>query len=357
MPDPGSRPDAGRRQLDSPRPRRHRRPRRPGCPSATSSHAPPGDRCRTRCWSPAASRRRAPGRRLRPAGRLLRAADPDGGGPARPGPDIDARGAAFPGVNLYVLLGRGQDFAWSATSAGQDIIDTFAEKLCEPDGGTPTVDSDHYLYKGDCLPIEVARPRNDIWTPNPGDPTPAGTYTLPAQRTVHGHRDRAGTVDGKPVAFTRLRSTYFHEADSALGFADFNEPVEGEQRAGLPAARRRRSASRSTGSTSTTSTSPTSTRATTRCAPQGADPDFPNWGTPKYDWQGFDPTCADLAPRPTTCSFAGPPAGHQPALHHVLEQQAGPGYDAADDNYAYGPKFRNQALDDRIKAGIRARRR
>ena len=34
------------------------------------------------------------------------------------GPDIDATGAAFPGVSLYVLLGHGQDFAWSATSAG-----------------------------------------------------------------------------------------------------------------------------------------------------------------------------------------------------------------------------------------------
>ena len=54
------------------------------------------------------------------------------------GPDIDAQGAAFPGVSPYVLLGRGQDFAWSATSAGQDIIDTFAEKLCEPDGSAPT---------------------------------------------------------------------------------------------------------------------------------------------------------------------------------------------------------------------------
>ena len=54
------------------------------------------------------------------------------------GPDIDAQGAAFPGISPYVLLGRGQDYAWSATSAGQDIIDTFAEKLCEPDGSRRT---------------------------------------------------------------------------------------------------------------------------------------------------------------------------------------------------------------------------
>ena len=50
------------------------------------------------------------------------------------GPGIDAQGAAFNGINLYVQLGRGRDYAWSATSAGQDIIDTFAVRLCEPSG-------------------------------------------------------------------------------------------------------------------------------------------------------------------------------------------------------------------------------
>ena len=46
------------------------------------------------------------------------------------GPGIDAEGAAFPGTNLYVELGHGQDYAWSATSSGQNIIDTFATRRC-----------------------------------------------------------------------------------------------------------------------------------------------------------------------------------------------------------------------------------
>src|SRR5688572_6857213 len=51
------------------------------------------------------------------------------------GPDgLHARGATFPGISLYVLLGRGQDFAWSATTANTDVVDQFVEKLCEPDG-------------------------------------------------------------------------------------------------------------------------------------------------------------------------------------------------------------------------------
>jgi acyl-homoserine lactone acylase PvdQ len=49
------------------------------------------------------------------------------------GPGIDARGAAFPGVNLYVQLGHGDDYAWSATSAGQDIADTWALRLWQAD--------------------------------------------------------------------------------------------------------------------------------------------------------------------------------------------------------------------------------
>ena len=59
------------------------------------------------------------------------------------GPHIAVRGATsapFPG---YMLIGRGTDFAWTLTSAGADIIDTYAEKLC---GGSRT----RYVYNGKC---------------------------------------------------------------------------------------------------------------------------------------------------------------------------------------------------------------
>src|SRR4029077_12558062 len=38
-------------------------------------------------------------------------------------PDYDARGASFPGTSFIVELGRGQDYAWSATSADTDVVD------------------------------------------------------------------------------------------------------------------------------------------------------------------------------------------------------------------------------------------
>lgn len=138
-------------------------------------------------------------------------------------PGIDARGAAFPGVNLYVQLGRGQDYSWSATSAGQDIIDTFAVDLCEPDASRPTTESMHYLFRSECRPIEVLEKTNR-WSPTLGDATPAGSVRLRAERTKLGLVSGRATIRGKPVAYTRLRSTYMHEIDSARGFSEFNNP-------------------------------------------------------------------------------------------------------------------------------------
>ena len=60
------------------------------------------------------------------------------------GPGWNARGATsapFPG---YILIGRREDFVWTLTSAGADIVDIYVETLC---GGSDT----KYLYRGQCL--------------------------------------------------------------------------------------------------------------------------------------------------------------------------------------------------------------
>ena len=119
------------------------------------------------------------------AGRLLRPPDPHGGG--LHGPGIDARGASFAGVNLYAQLGHGRDYAWSATTATSDNVDTFAEVLCK--------DTFHYSYRGKCLAMEKLE-KTESWTPNTIDPTPAGSQTLVAYRTVHGIVYARGKVTG-----------------------------------------------------------------------------------------------------------------------------------------------------------------
>ena len=138
-------------------------------------------------------------------------------------PGIDARGAAFPGANLYVHIGRGRDYAWSATSGGNDATDTFAVPLCEPGGGRPTLASRHYSLRGECLPFEVLERRN-AWRPNLADSTPEGSETLRVLRTRVGLVSHRGTVRGRPVAFTTLRATYLRETESGAGFAELNDP-------------------------------------------------------------------------------------------------------------------------------------
>ncbi|HEX3649550.1 MAG TPA: penicillin acylase family protein, partial [Pseudonocardiaceae bacterium] len=139
------------------------------------------------------------------------------------GPGISARGAAFAGLSFYVELGRGPDYAWSATSAGQDVTDTFAVPLCTPDGSPVTKNSNSYLDNGVCTPMEPIE-RDDSWQPNTADSTPAGSYRLIVDRTRFGLVTDRATIGGQPVALTSQRSSYQHEADSIIGFQMFNNP-------------------------------------------------------------------------------------------------------------------------------------
>jgi acyl-homoserine lactone acylase PvdQ len=120
------------------------------------------------------------------------------------GPSINVRGATsapFPG---YLLIGRGEDYAWTLTSAGGDIIDTWAETLC---GGSTR----KYLYKGKCLAM---------------DKISGGTITKGAvkqdvtfYRTVHGSvTGYAKTTAGKTVAISRQRSSYGKDSVDQLFF-------------------------------------------------------------------------------------------------------------------------------------------
>jgi acyl-homoserine lactone acylase PvdQ len=262
------------------------------------------------------------------------------------GPDIDAQGAAFAGVSPYILLGRGQDFAWSATSAGQDIIDTFAEKLCEPDGSEPDLQSTHYLYKGQCRPMEILTRVNNI-TPNPGDPSPPETYTLEAQRTVHGIVAKRGTVDGQPVAFARQRSTYFHEADSARAFARLNRPSQVQNAEDFQRVVHDINFTFNWFYADDRDIAYFNSGNNPERAP-GADPDFPNWGTGEYDWEGWETTfkTADYTP-----FGEHPQVINQDYITSWNNKQA-PGFDSADGQWGYGPHYRSDSLDEQIDARL-----
>src|SRR5262249_58422921 len=50
------------------------------------------------------------------------------------GPDTDARGVAFAGTDLFVQLGRGRNYAFSATSAGAGHLQPWVVPPCQPRG-------------------------------------------------------------------------------------------------------------------------------------------------------------------------------------------------------------------------------
>jgi acyl-homoserine lactone acylase PvdQ len=132
------------------------------------------------------------------------------------GGGIDARGAAFPGVSLYVLLGRGRDYAWSATSSGSDNVDQYLERLCNRNGSRPTRRSTGYVWRGRCRQMTTF----NAGTLAAGGGEPARRLTY--RQTVHGPVSGTVTVGGRPYAVTSKRSTRGREAMSAIGFADLN---------------------------------------------------------------------------------------------------------------------------------------
>lgn len=259
------------------------------------------------------------------------------------GPGIDARGAAFAGVNLFVELGHGRDYAWSATSAGSDNTDTFAEVLCQ--------DNFHYRHRGKCLPMDKLE-KSESWTPNAIDSTEAGSQTLTAYRTVHGVVFARGKVGKRKVAFVHERSTYFHEADSVIGFAQLNEPAF---LTGVPAFKRAVSNIEFTFNWAYVDSEHIA-YAMSGAMPQrarGTSPDFPILGTGQYDWKGFRPATQTAAYLP----FAKHPQAVDPPYMVSWNNKQAPGWAAADDRYVYGPVHRSQMISDRVRAATKGKRK
>jgi acyl-homoserine lactone acylase PvdQ len=254
------------------------------------------------------------------------------------GPNFDARGASFPGVNLMVQLGHGRDYAWSATTATSDNVDTFAEVLCEDDM--------HYLYKGKCTPFESVEQTNS-WTPNVLDQTAPGSETLTALRSVHGIVYARGTVKGKKVAFARARSTYFHEADSAIGFFRLNDPTfvkdpESFRQAADGINLLFNWAYIDSDNIAYQLSGAHPVRA------KGTSGDFPVLGTGQYDWQGFDP---DQFTMKTLTVDQRPHAINQRYLVSWNNKQARR-FSAADDKFTFGPLYRSQMIEAKVKKAI-----
>ncbi len=270
------------------------------------------------------------------------------------GPGIDARGVSFAGTDLYIQLGRGPDYAWSATSAGGDNIDQWVLELCEPGGGTPTVSSMGYMHDGTCKAIESFN-HTQLAKPSAGglppicppilqpDCTPILLSTRIERAADYGPLVARGTLqDGTPIAIATLRSTYQSELASARGFRRVNDPAFMTD--GFDSFRQ----AMGTGVDYTFNwfyidDGNIGYQHSCKCPQraQGVDPYLPAWGTGQWDWQGYIP-------------FASQPFELNPARGWLISwnNKQAPGFTSNDREFYYGPTYRSETLQTRLEAEI-----
>jgi acyl-homoserine lactone acylase PvdQ len=191
-------------------------------------------------------------------------------------PTIHARGAGFPGLSTIVVMGRTQDYAWSPTAGGSDMIDTYVEKLCDPNGGTAGEDSHYYEFNGKCIAMD----RRTLRQAPPDAPYP----DLIVERTVHGPVLARTTLNGLPVAVSQKRSSYGKEIDAAVSILKMNRD---EARTGQDFV----SIFRESHNLSTNWSYVNDHEIAYvhgglyPIRPKAVDPDLPVWGTGQWEWK------------------------------------------------------------------------
>ena len=228
-------------------------------------------------------------------------------------PGVQARGATAPGFAGNILIGRGQDYAWTLTSAGSDLIDTYVETLC---GGSRT----KYRYKGRC---------RSMGSVDAG--TIEGSGRVRFRTTLHGPVTGYAKVGGKTVAISRKRASYGRDILWQLGFRDLTTGK-------VNSAATLRDAM---------STSPFTfnigyaddrdiamfSAGNLPVRDRRTDPRLPTWGTGEYEWDGVLRT----AQKPYEVNPAS-------GLLVNWNNRPAPRWGAADDNWAYGSVQRVQML-------------
>jgi acyl-homoserine lactone acylase PvdQ len=239
--------------------------------------------------------------------------DLEGGG-------FSTRGALFPGVP-FVVIGRGPDFAWSATSSQTDNIDIFVETLC---GG----DDHHYLFRGQCLAMQ--RFDAGVLRANGQPDQPVAFY-----ETAHGSLLGYATVGGTKVGLSMMRTTRGRELLSAEGFYDLDTGKVTSAKTFVSAMSHVEFSFNWFYADDKDIAYFSSGRLPVR-AP-GTDPALPTIGTGQYEWQGF------LRP-------SEHPQAIDPASGVLLNWNNKPAADvgAADSNLSYGSVQRVQLLTAKI---------
>lgn len=255
-------------------------------------------------------------------------------------PTIHARGAGFPGLSTLVVLGRTQDYAWTATAGASDMIDTYVEKLCNPDGSPPTEQSRHYVFEGSCEPMDRRTYRTAALYPGT---VPPGLPDIIVERTVHGPVVARGTLGDVPVAVSRKRSTYGKELDPAVSILKLNR---NEARTGKDFVRIFHESHNLSTNWSYANDHEIAYvhGGLYPRRPAVADPDLPVWGTGEWEWK------KDERGEDAYLSSAEVPHEVSPRrdLLSSWNNRPAPGWGASDAQWGWGSLHRGRLVEEAI---------
>jgi acyl-homoserine lactone acylase PvdQ len=224
-----------------------------------------------------------------------------------------------------MLIGRGEDFGWTLTSAGADVVDTYVETLC---GGSDV----KYLYKGRC---------RDMTRFDAGLLHGSPDREIVFPKTVHGPViGYAVTRAGQRVAISRKRSSYGRDVTDQLFFQDLTRGRVHNVRQFFRAASQTPQTFNAFYADNRDIGMFTTGRLPVRA--RGVDSGLPTDGRGGFEWRGF-------------LSRQRHPQGINPRSGVLTNWNNKParGFPAADNQFAYGSIER----DELLKRGLRRHRR
>jgi len=232
------------------------------------------------------------------------------------GPGINAEGIVAP-ISPYVFIGRGSDFAWSLTSAGSENTQQFLLKLCNPEHGPVTRESEYYEHDGECIAMTTF----DAGRLGAGNGEPA--HEVYFKESLYGPVSGTVTVGGQPYAIANARTTRGREPAGELAFSELDSDQVHSPEQFFEAANKLETTF-NMAYIDNEKIAYFSTGRLPILAP-GTDPSLPTLGNGEYDWRGF-------------LSLAQHPHEVQPASGLFLNwnTKPAPEWGAASDNYSFG---------------------
>ncbi len=248
------------------------------------------------------------------------------------GPGINAEGIVAP-ISPYVFIGRGTDFAWSLTSADSENEQQFLLKLCNPEDGPVTRESEYYEYDHECIKMTTV----DAGELGASGKEPA--HEVYFKESVYGPVSGTVTVKGAPYAVATDRADRGHEPEGELAFSRLDSEQVHSPRTFYEAADQLGTTFNMAYLDSENIAYFSSGRLPIPA--EGTDPSLPTLGNGEYDWQGF----LSLEQH---AHEANPASG----LLLSWNNKPAPEWGAASGTYSYGPVHRVQMFNGFKHKGV-----